>query len=182
MIRNITNECGIGYGQNNDNDITSLRQHLQNHLINDIGSYDEYTIEGYDIFNIYNNGSSSNTNNEPTKSPETEKLYDKLELKKRNYKSNSNSNKNIISQYKKNSFSLYYPNGESIGLFGGSYPCDNSIIFLFEGNWFIWSGIKIGHIINSGIGTNIKLQTINMRPLIFEIKGLITNGTWSWIY
>eukprot|EP01084_Bolivina_argentea_P162693 283097_1 len=69
MIRNIkngtyyiTNECETKYtlssqsnpkfilislgNNNNINNITILRKHLQNNLINDIGSYDEYTIEG----------------------------------------------------------------------------------------------------------------------------------------
>ncbi len=122
----ITNECEIEYTlsaqpnpkyllvsfnnhQNHQNNITSLRKHLQNHLINDIGSYDEYTIEGYDIFNIYNN----TNNNEPTQSPETEKLYDKLELKKRNYKSNSHSNNQNIMHlinliWKKNGNIIFY--------------------------------------------------------------------------
>ena len=45
----------------------------------------------------------------------------------------------------------------------------------------MYPGIERGHIITLPIGPNTKLETVNMRPLIFSITGLITKGEVEYI-
>ena len=40
----------------------------------------------------------------------------------------------------------------------------------------MWPGVRIGHEITLPIGPDISLRTLNMRPLMFEIEGLISQG------
>jgi prolyl 4-hydroxylase len=53
--------------------------------------------------------------------------------------------------------------------------------FLFEGGVFFWPGVKIGHItevygVSGYEGSIVKMKTISLRPLVFEIKKFIRDS------
>eukprot|EP01083_Nonionella_stella_P115323 341784_1 len=204
----VTNECQrvMSHKESNPQSILisiknmkHLRRHLQNHIIKDIASYDEYTIEGWDISKQYVKDNMDDYQNyhqptfDPTKSPETDKLYDRLqslrEGKKKNTDidppytlENTTQQATVITKYKKNPFTLYYPNGESISLYMSANELFNikSVVFMFEGGRFMWPGVEQGHVIRLSSGI-IELKTLNLRPLVFEISGLITQAEVEWL-
>ena len=172
-----------------------MRKHLQIHFINDVGNYDEYTIFGQDISKSFDYTSNQDTididddinmESELCEELYTHKFLQKL-VRKRRHK--SNRYKKIYPLYHKNGFNLFYPNGRTLhGYFNvyknsnylrklnKLYKYHNKVVFMFEGGNYIWPGIKKGHTITLDMGSQIQLKTLNMRPLIFEISGLITNG------
>jgi len=199
-----------------------FRKHLQQHFIKDIAAFDDYTMEGRDISDNFNERQTSRRHGDPSQRTltETEKLYRRLARKRKGIYSDaddddeeeddddmfdddkgreqtppqwpwnkagaagaaeSNGEQHTItvrSAYKKNPFGLFYPNGETISYYLSDaqlFSLD-TIVFMFEGGRFMWPGVRRGHAIQLGVGPDIKLTTINMRPLIFSITGLITKG------
>lgn len=162
---------------------SQLLQKTENEKIDE--NDDELVFEILDEMNDEHIPSSSHYSDEDS----TIFYSNSSDIESNSYSSHSTSMKNdssheygihVFNQYRKNAFQMYSPNGRSLS-WTEKIEDIPPIMFLYEGGRWIWPGIHKHHEIRIPIGPNIKLKTLNMRPLIFEVSGLISDGELDYL-